>query len=97
MQQHLEAQSRCMNGASRSCVRRALAIAAFGVVLSFVAGLPHPAHARVFVSFGFPVFVAPPAFYPPPVYYQPPSYYPYYAPPGYYPAPGYYPRAPSDV
>lgn len=46
----------------------------------------HPAYSRVFVSFGFPLFVGPPAYYPPPVYYPPPAYYP---PSGYYPPQGY--------
>jgi hypothetical protein len=48
--------------------------------------VPGPAHARVFVGFGFPLFVGPPAYYPPPIYYPPPPFYP---PPYYPPPPGY--------
>jgi len=46
----------------------------------------HPAYSRVFIGFGFPLFVGPPAYYPPPIYYPPPAYAPpppYYAPPAY--------------
>ena len=69
----------------------ALDIVAFGGIL---AGLSHPAAARVWVGFGFPLFVGPPAYYPPPVYYPPPAYYPppvYYPPPAYTYAPAYAP------
>ena len=57
-------------------LRRPLAVATFSVGLGTLAGLAHPAMARVWVGFGFPLFVGPPAYYPPPVYYPPPAYYP---------------------
>ena len=56
--------------------RRALALAALGGVLAGVLAVPGRAQARVFIGFGFPLFVGPPAYYPPPVYYPPPPYYP---------------------
>jgi hypothetical protein len=68
--------------------RRAPTLAAFGALFAVVVAVPGPAHARVFVGFGFPLFVGPPAYYPPPVYYPPPPYYP---PPYYPPPPAYYP------
>jgi len=45
-----------------------------------------PAYSRVFIGFGFPLFVGPPLYVPPPLYYPPPAYYP---PPPYYPPPAY--------
>jgi hypothetical protein len=78
---------RMLRGALAIALRGALAIAAFGGVL---VGLSDPATARVWVGFGFPLYVAPPTYYPPPAYYPPPVYY---SPPAYYPppAPAYYP------
>jgi hypothetical protein len=76
-------------------LRRTLALAACGTVLAGALAVPVPAHARVFIGFGFPLVVGPPAYYPPPVYYPPP---PYYYPPPYYPPPMAYapgPAAPS--
>jgi hypothetical protein len=69
----------------------------FFAVLLFALGVSAPAHARVFVSLGFPFFpffygpsyAYPPAYYYPPPYYYPPQqgYYPpqqgYYAPDTY--------------
>jgi hypothetical protein len=70
-------------------LRRPLAWAAFGVAAAALAALPTPASARVWIGFGFPLFVGPPAYYyPPPAYYYPPPAY-------YYPPPAYYPPAPS--
>ncbi len=66
-------------------LRGALAIVAFGGVL---VGPSLPAAARVWVGFGFPLYVGPPAYYPPPVYYPPPPAY-YYPPPVYYPPAAY--------
>ena len=62
-----------------------LAAVTFAIMLT---GLSQSASARVWVGFGFPLYVGPPAYYPPPVYYPPP---PYYAPPTYYypPPPAY--------
>jgi S-formylglutathione hydrolase FrmB len=76
-------------------LRRPLAVAALSVGLSTLTGLAHPAVARVWVGFGFPLVVGPPAYYPPPVYYPPPAYYapPAYYPPAYYPPPYYPPPA----
>jgi hypothetical protein len=64
----------------------------FLAVLLFALTLSVPAHARVFVSLGFPFF----PYYYGPAYSYPPAYYPppYYYPPqqGYYPPQqGYYP------
>jgi hypothetical protein len=64
---------------------RPVAFAVFGIVLGGLAALPGPASARVWVGFGFPLFVGPPAYYPPPAYYYPPP--PYYPPPAYYGGP----------
>ncbi|HYZ24201.1 MAG TPA: hypothetical protein VE690_18780, partial [Rhodopila sp.] len=55
----------------------------------------HPAEARVFFGFGFPVY--PPYYYPPPaVYYPPPVVYA--PPPAVYPPPpdAYTPTLPHD-
>jgi len=57
----------------------------FLAVLLFALVVSAPAHARVFVSFGFPFF----PFYGPAYYYPPPAYY--YPPPYSYPPQGYYP------
>jgi hypothetical protein len=73
-------------------LRRPLTIAVFAIVLGGIAGVSAPAHARVWIGFGFPLF-GPPAYYPPPVYYPPPAYYP--PPPAYYPAP--YPAYPPPA
>ncbi len=72
---------------SARSVLRFLAVLLFALVVSA------PAHARVFVSFGFPFFpffpfFGPAYYYPPPAYYPPPYYYPppqqgYYAPDAY--------------
>jgi hypothetical protein len=78
--------------------RRALALAALGAVLAGILAAPGPAQARVFIGFGFPLFVGPPAYYPPPVYYPPPPYYPpayYPPPPAYYPPPASYAPRPG--
>jgi hypothetical protein len=75
---------------------RALALAVLGALLAGILAVPGPAQARVFIGFGFPLFVGPPAYYPPPMYYPPPPYFPppYYPPPGAYSAPpaSYAPR-----
>lgn len=78
--------------------RRALALSALGAVLAGILAVPGPAQARVFIGFGFPLFVGPPAYYPPPVYYPPPPYYPpayYQPPPAYYPPPASYAPRPG--
>lgn len=75
-------------GSTLRAWRRPLVWATFGVVLVGLVGLPQPAKARVWIGFGFPLFVGPPAYYPPPVYYPPPAYYP---PPPYYASPAYAP------
>jgi hypothetical protein len=70
---------------SAHAMLRVLAVLLFALVVSA------PAHARVFVSLGFPFFPfywGPTYYYPPPpaYYYPPPYYYPPqggYAPPGY--------------
>jgi hypothetical protein len=71
--------------------RRVRAWSAAVLVAGGLLAMPGPASARVWVGFGFPLFVGPPAYYPPPVYYPPPAYYPppvYYSrPPAYYYAP----------
>jgi hypothetical protein len=51
-----------------------------------------PAHARVWIGFGFPFYG--PAFYPPPYYYPPPAYYP--PPPVVYAPPQNYSQAPQQ-
>jgi|GEM_PF-3055583 hypothetical protein len=60
----------------------------FLAVLMFALMMSAPAHARVFVSLGFPFFPFywGPAYYYPPVYYYPPAYY-YPPQQSYYPAP----------
>jgi hypothetical protein len=63
--------------ARRTTVAVALCAAMVGLAGS-------PAHARVFIGFGFPFFG--PAYYPPPVYYPPPPAY-YAPPPAYYAQP----------
>jgi hypothetical protein len=79
-----------------SLVRRTLCLLALSVAGAGLAVVPHPARARVWVGFGFPLVVAPPVYYPPPAYYPPPpAYYPpppYYAPPpvSYAPPPPQY-------
>ena len=61
----------------------------FLAVLLFALVVSAPAHARVFVSLGFPFFpfFGPTYYYPPAYYYPPPYAYPpqqgYYAPDGY--------------
>ncbi|MGA9011310.1 MAG: hypothetical protein WB509_02340 [Acetobacteraceae bacterium] len=47
-------------------LRRPFAVATLSVGLSTLAGLVHAAMARVWVRFGFPLFVGPPAYYTPP-------------------------------
>ena len=70
-------------------------LAALGVALGGLASLPGPASARVWIGFGFPLFVGPPAYYyPPPAYYPPPYYYP---PPAYFPPPSAYGGAPPSA
>jgi hypothetical protein len=80
----------------------------FLAVLLLALVVSAPAHARVFVSFGFPFFpfFGPTYYYPPPAYsyyYPPPYYYPpqqgYYAPGAYaQSAPGAYAQsAPADT
>lgn len=66
---------------------RAHSVLRFLAVLLLVLVASAPAHARVFVSLGFPFF----PFYGPAYYYPPPAY-PYYYPPSYYypPQQGYY-------
>ena len=86
-------------GLTLRTLRRPLVWAAFSVLLVSLVGLPQPAKARVWIGFGFPLFVGlpayyPPAYYPPPVYYPPPTYYP---PPPYYPPPRYQPSAQSCI
>jgi hypothetical protein len=76
-------------------LHRPLSIAALGVVLGGIVGLPAPAKARVWIGFGFPLVVGPPAYYPPPVYYPPPPAY--YPPPPYYPPAPYYPPSAQYV
>ncbi len=71
-------------------VRSRWLVSALGALLPAGWRFPAPAHARVLVGFGFPLFVGPPAYYPPPVYYPPPPYYP---PPDYPPPQAYYPPA----
>jgi len=65
----------------------------FLAVLLFALVVSAPAHARVFVSFGFPFFpfYYGPSYYsyPPAYYYPPPNYY--YPPQQSYYAPGAYP------
>lgn len=60
-------------------------VAALGAVLAGLSFVPVPAHSRVWVSFGFPLFPPPPIYYPPPVYYYPPPVF--VPPPAYYPSP----------
>lgn len=81
--------------ALKTAFRRPLALALFAGVLCGIVGLSAPAHARVWIGFGFPGYYGPPAYYPPPVYYPPPpTYYP--PPPAYYPPPqSYYPPPPQ--
>jgi hypothetical protein len=76
--------NRLMSVAQRTLMLVGLCAAGAGV-----AGVLHPAQARVWVGFGFPFFVVPPVYYPPPAYYPPPGYYPppYYAPPPMYSPP----------
>jgi hypothetical protein len=79
-------------------LRRVLVVTALGALFAGGLAIPRPAQARVFVGFGFPLFVGPPAYYPPPVYYPPPPYYPspyYPPPPAYYPPPASYSPGPS--
>ena len=91
-------------GSTLRALRHPLVWATFAVALVGLAGLPRPANARVWIGFGFPLFVGPPAYYPPayyppPVYYPPPPYYPplYYARPAYAPPPQYQPSGQSCV
>jgi hypothetical protein len=74
---------------SRRVPRIATIVVLAGLLGSLAAA--RPAYSRVFIGFGFPLFVGPPAYYPPPVYYPPPAYYP---PPPSYPPPAY-PGAPQ--
>jgi hypothetical protein len=79
-------------------LRRALVLGAFAALVFAALAVPGPAHARVFVGFGFPLYFGPPAYYPPPVYYPPPPYYPpayYPPPPAYYPPPAAYAPRPG--
>jgi hypothetical protein len=79
-----------------SLARRTPRLLALGVAGAALIGASHPAQARVWVGFGFPLVVAPPVYYPPPAYYPPPPVYypppPYYAPPpvSYAPPPPQY-------
>jgi hypothetical protein len=79
-----------MTTALTTALRRTIATAVFGALLAGLT-VPVPAHARVFVGFGFPLYFGPPAYFPPPYYppYFPPAYYPpppqpYYPPPAAY-------------
>jgi hypothetical protein len=75
--------------------RQSLLLAAFTAVLAGLLTLPSPASARVWIGFGFPLFVGPPAYYyPPPAYYYPPPVY--YPPPAYYPPPVAYQPPPPQ-
>lgn len=65
-----------------SMVRRTTVAVASCAAMVGLAG--SPAHARVFIGFGFPFYG--PAYYPPPVYYPPPPVY-YAPPPVYYTPP----------
>ncbi len=70
-------------------IRRPLVLAATAGVVLGVVGLSRPADARIWIGFGFPLFVPAPVYYPPPAYYPPPpAYYP--PPSGYYPPPASY-------
>lgn len=60
---------------------RAHSVFRFLAVVLLALVVTAPAHARVFVSFGFPFF----PFYGPAYYYPPPAYSYYYPPPYYYP------------
>lgn len=71
---------------------RRLALATFVAIVAGLIALPRPAQARVWIGFGFPLYVGPPAYYPPPVYYPSPPYYP----PPYYPPPAYASPAPPQ-
>jgi len=74
---------------------RPIALAALGLVAGGLVALPGPASARVWVGFGFPLFVGPPAYYyPPSAYYPPPACYP--PPPYYPPPPAYYGPPPGS-
>ena len=46
--------------------RRPLTVAMLSIGLGTLTGLAHPAMARVWVGFGFPLVVGPPAYYTPP-------------------------------
>lgn len=74
--------------------RLAASAALAAVLLLGIFGMATPAYSRVWVGFGFPLFIAPPLYYPPPAYYYPP---PVYAPPpGYALPPAYYPPPPAS-
>jgi hypothetical protein len=77
-----------MTSAFLSVLRRASV--AVAVCAAMVGLASSPAHARVFIGFGFPFFA--PGYYPPPVYYPPPMYY---APPTVYAPPPRYSQAPQ--
>ena len=75
-------------------VRRSIGLAALGAALVGLVIAPTPASARVWIGFGFPLYVGPPAYYaPPPVYYPPPAYYP--PPVSYAQPPASYAQPPS--
>jgi hypothetical protein len=81
-----------MVSVSTNTRRHLRALMAGGAILAAAVAVPGPAHARVWVGFGFPFYYGPPAYYGPPPYYPPPAYYP---PPPYYPPPATYYPPPS--